>query len=28
VVLWPVDFSHSLCNIIQDDARGMKYPRR
>lgn len=28
VVLWPADFSHSLCNIIQDDARGTKYLRR
>ncbi|KAL5102513.1 hypothetical protein RYX36_006840 [Vicia faba] len=28
VVLWPVDFSDSLCNIIQEDARGTKYLRR
>ncbi|KAJ1421326.1 Zinc finger C2H2 superfamily [Sesbania bispinosa] len=28
VVLWPVDFPHSLCNIIKDDARGKKYLRR
>lgn len=28
VVLWPVDFPHSLCNIIKDDAKGKKYLRR
>jgi len=28
VVLWPVDFPPTLCSIIKDDARGMKYLRR
>ncbi|XP_061359366.1 uncharacterized protein LOC133303471 isoform X2 [Gastrolobium bilobum] len=28
VVLWPVDFPHSLWNIIKDDAKGKKYLRR
>ena len=28
VVLWPVDFPCSLCNIIKDDAKGKKYLRR
>ncbi|XP_027332906.1 uncharacterized protein LOC113847815 [Abrus precatorius] len=28
VVLWPVDFPPSLCNIINDDAKGKKYLRR
>lgn len=28
VVLWPDDFPASLCSIIEDDAKGRKYPRR
>ncbi|KAE9605954.1 putative transcription factor C2H2 family [Lupinus albus] len=28
VILWPIDFPHSLRNIIDDDARGKKYIRR